>query len=75
MVVSLLSLTLLGLLLVGPGAAGVVVAWGARSFAGAWGRAPALLVALGVALVELRLVVGWLGGLFERTEPGDIHSG
>jgi hypothetical protein len=34
--------------------------------------APAVPGGLAIAIAELWWVVGWLGGLFERTEPSEI---
>jgi hypothetical protein len=72
MVVTLLSLALLGVLLLAPALVVVVIEWALRPYLGIWAMAPAFPGGLAIAIAELWWVVGWLGGLFERTEPSEI---
>ncbi|HZF67168.1 MAG TPA: hypothetical protein VEZ47_03930, partial [Gemmatirosa sp.] len=70
------GLTLAGLavLLAVPGALAFGVLTVARPALGTWAFAPAALVlTLGTA-VELWPVLGWLGGVFERTDPNEVGA-
>ena len=66
------STALLAVLLAAPVAVATVVAFGLRPYLGLWAFTPAAAVASLLAFVELVPVVGWLGRVFEHTEPNAI---
>jgi hypothetical protein len=63
------STALLAVLLAAPVAVATVVAFGLQPFLGVWAYAPAAALVSLLAFVELVPVMGWLGRVFEHTEP------
>ena len=68
------TVLVLAVLLVAPAAVGALAAFPLAAVYGAWAAPVGVVVGSAVALGELRLVVRWLGGVFERTEPADVAA-
>jgi hypothetical protein len=46
-----------------------------RSLLGGWAALPATVLALSTMAFEAALIVEWLGGIFERTDPATAGIG
>lgn len=62
----------MALALAPPVAAGMLLATALKDSAPVPAAAVGLTAGLGVIAVEVRVALGWLGGIFERTEPGVV---
>lgn len=64
------SMLVLGLLLSVPVVVGGILGLVLLTHVGLWGLVPGAAVAATMVFAELRLITGWLGGAFEKQEPG-----
>jgi hypothetical protein len=64
-----ISLLLLALAVLGPALGGIGTAYLLWPHAGPWALVPALLLAGGALVLESFLLLDWLGGQFERSDP------
>ena len=68
------TLLLLGVLLVPPTIVGGIVAMPFVAAYGAWVAPLGVVAGSAVAIGELLLLVRWLGGVYERTEPSEVAA-
>ncbi|MBA3555619.1 MAG: hypothetical protein H0W29_12780, partial [Gemmatimonadales bacterium] len=68
-------LALLAATLLLPAAAGGAVFLGLAPEIGWWAAIPASAAALGIAAAEARVMIGWIGGVFERSDPATAGTG
>jgi hypothetical protein len=64
-----LALIVAVVLLALPGAVSALLAWGLWPMLGAWALLPAAALLTAATALEMRPVHGWLGRVFERTDP------
>jgi hypothetical protein len=62
------------LLLALPGAVSALLAWGLWPMLGAWALLPAAALLTAATALEMRPVHGWLGRVFERTDPSALGA-
>ncbi|MDF1502438.1 hypothetical protein PYV61_05785, partial [Roseisolibacter sp. H3M3-2] len=68
------ALAVASLVLALPAAAAAALAWALRPALGVWALAPAAALLSAATLLELRPLHGWLGRVFERTDPSALGA-
>ncbi|MGZ8414892.1 MAG: hypothetical protein ACXW05_19360 [Gemmatirosa sp.] len=69
-----LALVVAVVLLALPGAVAALLAWGLWPMLGAWALLPAAALLTAATALEMRPVHGWLGRVFERTDPSALGA-